>query len=191
MIALSLASEPPETNWQWFRSAGVIDSKQVSAGIAFAVQKAVKMANAGLGIDEIEAEVRSLVERIQIYATFDTLEYLKKGGRVGGMKALMGSLLGIKPIIQLKDGEVQPVEQIRTRNKALHRITEIVKKQGKVERMAILHGDDLEGAHEMAEMLSSDFPVKDMYISFIGPVVGTHAGPRTIGVGIQRAKKDI
>ncbi len=166
----------------------VIDTKQVSAGIAFLVQKAVEMARKGSGAAEIEAEVKEVSNRIQIYATFDTLEYLKKGGRVGGMKALMGSLLGIKPVIQVKNGEVQPLEQIRTRNKALHRMAEIVKKQGKLERLAILHGDDEEGAREMANLLADTFPLNEMYISLIGPVVGTHTGPRTIGVGLQRAK---
>jgi DegV family protein with EDD domain len=167
----------------------VIDSKQVSAGIAFGVQTAVEMAQAGYDIDRIEEEVRSVFDRVQIYATFDTLEYLKKGGRIGGMRAMMGSLLSIKPIVLIKDGEVQPVEQIRTRTKALQRLAEIVKKQGKVERLAILHGDDLDGATELANLLAPVFPLKDMYISLIGPVVGTHAGPRTLGVGIQRAKQ--
>ncbi len=168
----------------------VIDSKQVSAAMAFAVRTAVEMAQAGYDIDRIEAEVRSVIERVQIFAALDTLEYLKKGGRVGGMKAFMGSLLSIKPIIQVKEGEVQPLEQIRTRNKSLQRLAEIVKKEGKLERLAILHGDDAEGATELANLLSSSFPLKDMYISFIGPVVGAHTGPRTLGVGIQRARHE-
>lgn len=167
----------------------VIDSNQVSAGIAFGVQTAVEMSQAGYDIDRIEAEVKSVFERVQVYATFDTLEYLKKGGRVGGMKAFMGSLLGIKPVVLIKDGEVQPLEQIRTRSKAIQRIAEIAKKQGKLDRLAILHGDDLDGSTEIANILSSVFPLKDMYISLIGPVVGTHAGPRCLGIGIQRSKE--
>ena len=167
----------------------VIDSLQISAGLAFGVQTAVEMAQAGYDIDRIEAEVRSVVERVQIYATFDTIEYLKKGGRIGGLRAFMGSLLSIKPIILLKEGEVQPLEQIRTRNKALQRMAEIVKKQGKLDRLAILHGDDIDGASELANMLASVFPLKDMYISYIGPVVGTHTGPRALGIGLQRARQ--
>jgi DegV family protein with EDD domain len=167
----------------------VIDSKQVSAGIAFGVQTAVEMSRAGYDIDRIEEEVKSVFERVQIYATLDTLEYLKKGGRIGGMRAFMGSILSIKPLIIIKEGEVQPLEQIRTRTKALQRLAEIVKKQGKIERLAVLHGDDQEGATELANLLASSFPLKDMYISLIGPVVGTHAGPRTLGVGIQRTKQ--
>ncbi|MEI6043937.1 MAG: DegV family protein [Chloroflexota bacterium] len=165
----------------------VIDSKQISAGLAFSVYTAVEMTQAGYEIDRIEAEARSVAERTQIFATFDTIEYLKKGGRVGGLKAFMGSLLSIKPLIQVKDGEVQPLEQIRTRNKSLQRLAEIVKKQGKIDRLAILHGDDLDGATELANLLTGVFPLKDIYISFIGPVVGTHTGPRAIGVGIQHA----
>ena len=69
-------------------------------------------------------------------------------------------------------------------------MAEIVKKQGKLDRMAILHADDMDGATELANMLSSAFPLKDMYISLIGPVVGTHAGPRCLGIGIQRSKQE-
>lgn len=166
----------------------VFDTQQVSAGIAFFVQTAAEMARSGKNIDEIEAEMKSLRERVKIIATVDTLEYLQKGGRIGRLSSFVGSLLSVKPLLQVKDGEVHPLERVRTRAKALQRVAEIVKEQGKLERVAIMHADDPDGAGELANLLSSVYPLKDMYISDIGPVIGTHAGPRTVGVGIVLAR---
>ena len=166
----------------------VFDTQQVSAGIAFFVQTASEMARSGKNIDEIEAEMKSLRERVKIIATVDTLEYLQKGGRIGRLSSFVGSLLSVKPLLQVKDGEVHPLERVRTRAKALQRVAEIVKEQGKLERVAIMHADDPDGAGELANLLSSVFPLKEMYISDIGPVIGTHAGPRTVGVGIVLAR---
>lgn len=167
----------------------VFDTQQVSAGIAFFVNTAAEMARNGRTIDEIEAEMKSIRERVRIIATVDTLEYLQKGGRIGRVSSFVGSLLSVKPLIQVKDGEVHPLERVRTRAKALQRVAEIVKEQGKLERVAIMHAADPDGAGELANLLSSVFPLKDMYISDIGPVIGTHAGPRTVGVGIVLAKQ--
>lgn len=166
----------------------VFDTQQVSAGIAFFVHTAAEMARSGKNIDEIEAEMKSLRERVKIIATVDTLEYLQKGGRIGRLSSFVGSLLSVKPLLQVKDGEVHPLERVRTRAKALQRVAEIVKEQGKLERVAIMHADDPDGAGELANLLSSVYPLKDMYISDIGPVIGTHAGPRTVGVGIVLAR---
>jgi DegV family protein with EDD domain len=129
-----------------------------------------------------------LRERVKIIATVDTLEYLQKGGRIGRLSSFVGSLLSVKPLLQVKDGEVHPLERVRTRAKALQRVAEIVKEQGKLERVAIMHADDPDGAGELANLLSTVYPLKDMYISDIGPVIGTHAGPRTVGVGIVLAR---
>lgn len=166
----------------------VIDTQMVSAGVANYVLTAAEMARSGRTIDEIEAEMNSLKERVKLVATVDTLEYLHKGGRIGGLRNFLGSLLSVKPILQLKEGEVQPLEQVRTRNKALQRTAEIVKGMGKAERLSIMHAADPDSAGELANMLSSVFPLKDMYISNIGPVIGAHTGPRTIGVSIQKPK---
>ncbi len=166
----------------------VIDTQVVSAGIAMFVQTAVEMARNGRTIDEIEAEMLSMCERVKIIAIVDTLEYLRKGGRIGGLRSFLGSVLSVKPILHLKDGEVQPLAQVRTHTKALQRVAEIVKGMGKLERLAIMHAADPDGAGELANLLSPVFPLKDMYISDIGPVIGTHTGPRCIGVGLEKAK---
>lgn len=166
----------------------VVDTQMVSAGIAQYVLTAAEMARNGATIDAIEAEMKALRERVKLVATVNTLEYLHKGGRIGGLKNILGSLLSVKPILQLKEGEVQPLEQVRTRNKAIQRVAEIVKNMGKIERLSIMHADDREAAGELANLLGSVYPLKDMYISDVGPVIGAHTGPGTLGVAVQKAK---
>ena len=165
----------------------VFDTQQVSAGIAFFAQTAVEMSRAGKSIDEIEAEMNRIRGLVKIIATVDTLEYLHKGGRIGGLKSFFGSLLSVKPILQLKEGEVQPLEQVRTRGKALQRVAELAKSMGKIDRLAIMHAADPSSANELVNLLAPVFPKEKMYISELGPVIGAHAGPRTVGVGIQKA----
>lgn len=165
----------------------VFDTQQVSAGIAFFAQTAVEMSRAGKSIDEIETEMNRIRGLVKIIATVDTLEYLHKGGRIGGLKSFFGSLLSVKPILQLKDGEVQPLEQVRTRGKALQRVAELAKSMGKIDRLAVMHAADPASAQELVNLLAPVFPKEKMYISELGPVIGAHAGPRTVGVGIQRA----
>ena len=132
--------------------------------------------------------MNDLRERIRIIAVIDTLEYLHKGGRIGGLRSFFGSILSVKPIVTLKNGEVQPLEQVRTRQKALQRVAELVKGMGTIERLAIMHADDENGARELANMLAPIFPIQAIYISTVGPVIGTHGGPRCLGVAIQKAK---
>ncbi|MDB5080084.1 MAG: hypothetical protein JWP00_2008 [Chloroflexi bacterium] len=165
----------------------VFDTQMVSAGIAFFVQTAVEMARNGKTIDEIEVEMERMRGLVKIIATVDTLEYLHKGGRIGGLKSFFGSLLSVKPILQLKDGEVQPLEQVRTRSKALLRVAELAKSMGPLDRLAIMHASDPESANELVNMLAPVFPKEKMYISQLGPVIGAHVGPRTLGIGIQKA----
>jgi DegV family protein with EDD domain len=165
----------------------VFDTQQVSAGVAFFVRTAVEMARQGRTIDEIEAEMERMRSLVKIIATVDTLEYLHKGGRIGGLKNFFGSLLSVKPILQLKDGEVQPLEQVRTRAKALQRVAELAKAMGPIDRLAIMHAADPNSANELVNLLAPVFPKEKMFISELGPVIGAHAGPRTVGVGIQKA----
>ena len=167
----------------------VIDTQEVSAGIAMFVMTAAEMARNGYDIDTIEAEITGLKDRIKLIAMVDTLEYLHKGGRIGGLQSFLGSLLSVKPLLQLKDGEVQPLERVRTRAKALQRVAEITKEMGKLERLAIMHAGDPNGAGELANLLAPVFPLKDIYISSVGPVIGTHVGPRCLGVVVQKAKQ--
>jgi DegV family protein with EDD domain len=161
----------------------VIDTRWVSAALALPVIKAAEMAKAGKEAPEIIEDVNKTIKRVSLLAVADTLEYLKRNGRIGGLAALAGSILSVKPIFTVRDGRVDKFENVRTKKKALERIAEVVKSQwGEIERMAILHADSPDEAGELASMLSSVFPLKDMYISMVGPVVGANTGPKTLGV---------
>ena len=121
--------------------------------------------------------------RSKLYGTLDTLEFLKKGGRVGNARALLGSMLAIKPVLEVRDGEVEEAGKVRTRSKALRLLADRVK-EGPFENLAVLHGNapDLD---ELLDLLEPLTPRDEIVIGQIGPVIGTHAGPRVIGVTFQ------
>lgn len=166
----------------------VIDSKLVTAALGLIVIKAAEMAQTGTNLETIEREVYDLIDRTSIFATADTLEYLHKGGRIGGLRSLFGTILAVKPIFQVKNGELVPYQNVRTKRKALERIAELTKNLGPLEKLAIAHAESPDEAGELANMLASIYPLKDIYESYIGPVVGAHAGPKTMGVCVIKAR---
>lgn len=166
----------------------VIDSKLVTAALGLIVIKAAEMAQEGKDMETIEREVYDMIDRTYIFATADTLEYLHKGGRIGGLRSLFGTILAVKPIFQVKNGELVPYQNVRTKRKALERIAELTKEMGPIEKLAIAHADSPGEAGELANMVAAAYPLKDIYESYIGPVVGAHAGPKTMGVCFVKAK---
>jgi DegV family protein with EDD domain len=163
----------------------IIDSLSASMGIGNLALHAARRAREGAGITTIVQEVLDQRDRQHVFATLDTLEYLRKGGRIGGAQAMLGSMLSIKPLIQVADGVVEPAGKVRTRSKALKALVDQVP-AGKVELISVLHGQapDLD---EFLEMLRPAVPDAEVVVGTIGPVVGVHTGPRVIGVAwIQR-----
>ncbi|MBV8559325.1 MAG: DegV family protein [Acidimicrobiia bacterium] len=163
-----------------------IDSLSVTMGLGMTVAAAARMAAEGRGIDEVAEAAEALVPRTHVYGALDTLENLKKGGRVGGASALIGSMLSIKPIIEVRNGVVEPESRQRTRTRALRYLTDKVRTEGELENLAVMHGDapDLD---EFIGMLEPLFPRERMIVGDIGAVIGAHAGPRVIGVAYQVA----
>jgi DegV family protein with EDD domain len=147
---------------------------------------AARRAREGADIDTLLAELEDRRARSHLLATLDTLEFLRKGGRIGGAQALLGSMLSIKPVITVKDGVVQPAGKVRTRSKALRFITDRMQ-AGAVESASVLHA----GAPDLDEFLAlvePAVPRSDVLVTQIGPVVGVHTGPRVIGViWVERA----
>jgi DegV family protein with EDD domain len=164
-------------------SVAVIDSLLASMGLGNLCITAAERAADGDSLDSIVANVTDRRNRTKLYGTLDTLEYLKKGGRVGNARALLGSMLAIKPVVELRDGEVAEAGKVRTRSKALRLLVDRVK-EGPFENLAVLHGNapDLGELLDMLEPLS---PKAEIIVGQIGPVIGTHAGPRVIGVTFQ------
>ena len=162
------------------RPIEIIDSLSASMGIGNLALHAARRAREDADMATIVREVLDMRDRQHVFATLDTLEYLRKGGRIGGAQAMLGSMLSIKPLIQVSDGVVEQAGKVRTRSKALKALVDHVP-AGKVELMSVLHANapDLD---EFLEMLRPLVPDAEVVVGTIGPVVGVHTGPRVIGV---------
>ena len=164
----------------------VVDSLMVSMGLGSLCLTAARRAADGDSLESIVANVTDRRNRSKLYGALDTLEFLKKGGRVGNARALLGSMLAIKPVLEVRDGEVEEAGKVRTRSKALRLLVERVK-EGPFENLAVLHGNapDLD---ELLDLLEPLTPRDEIVVGQIGPVIGTHAGPRVIGVTFQAGR---
>jgi DegV family protein with EDD domain len=161
----------------------VIDSQSASMGQGNLCLTAARRAADGDSLESIVAEVVDRRDRTKLYATLDTLEHIRKSGRIGNARALLGSMLSIKPVIEIKEGVVEEVGRVRTRSKALRELANKAR-ESKLEHLAVLHGNapDLD---ELLTLLDPIFPRDEIITGVVGPVIGTHAGPRVIGVSFQ------
>jgi DegV family protein with EDD domain len=159
----------------------VVDTRLISAAPGLAVIEAAEVAAAGAPIGEVEVAARSACERGRIFATLATLEYAQRGGRIGGVTALIGGLLDVKPLITLENGRAIPAGRVRSRQRALSAILKhVAERRGSIRRLAVVHSDPIELA-EFLKRLAAIYRGEGM-VTRIGRAVGTHAGPGTIGV---------
>ena len=164
----------------------VIDSLTVSCNLGSLVLVADDMAKAGASADEIESMVREMIPRGRIFFVVDTLEYLAKGGRIGGAKKLLAELLEIKPILTIREGQVEPFEQQRTKKRAMARLAEVVMEECPGTADSYLSVMQVEAENEAAqfvETLKSNLTVPTIPIYELPPAIVVHGGPKTIGVG--------
>ena len=162
----------------------VIDSRTTTLGLGMIVLAAARLAATGASIDEIERATADLVSRSRLFGALDTLANLKQSGRVGNAKALFATALSIKPLIEVRDGSIQPAGRQRTRSKALASIvSRLAGYEGRIESLAVLHAD----CADVDEFVSMVGPYADgeVVVGEIGPVVGTHTGRGTIGVAFH------
>ena len=161
-----------------------VDSKSVTLGLGLICVEAAKAGAAGASVDEIVKMAEDMAARTRIHGALDTLENLKKGGRIGAAKALMGTMLSVKPVIEVVDGAVEPGPKVRTRSKALQYLVDKVTAEAAIDHLAVLHGDapDVE---QLLDLLAPHFPRERIVVGQLGAVVGSHTGPRTIGVAFQ------
>jgi DegV family protein with EDD domain len=161
----------------------VIDSLTVSMGLGALCLTAARRAADGDSLERIVAEVIDRRDRTKLFGALDTLEFLKKGGRVGNARALLGSMLSIKPVVEVRDGVVEEAGKVRTRSKSLKLLADKVHAQP-IDSLAVLHGqaEDLE---DLLDLIGDTFPRDEIVTGVVGPVIGTHAGPGVIGVSFQ------
>ena len=168
----------------------VIDSRSAGMGLGFAVLSAAERARAGVGLDEV---VRAGVETAAATVTLfyvDTLEFLRRGGRIGAAAALLGTALAVKPLLHVVDGRIVALERVRTASKAIARLAEVAVERagGRLVDVAVQHLAAPERAEGVAAVLRERIPrLRRMYISEVGAVVGAHVGPGLIGVVVSPA----
>jgi DegV family protein with EDD domain len=168
----------------------VVDTRTVAGPLATMVLLAAQWAREGVDADTIVARVHGLVTRQRVYFAVDTLEYLHKGGRIGGAQALVGGVLHVKPILTLRDGRVEPMEQQRTKRRALARLRELVLEEcphSADAHLCLMHADAEADAQSLAAEFAATLGLSEVPIYLVPPAIVVHAGPGVVGVGFFNA----
>jgi DegV family protein with EDD domain len=169
----------------------VVDSQTIAGNLATLVLLAHQWASEGNNADEIVQRLRKWIPRCQTYFLVDTLEYLQKGGRIGGAKALLGELLQVKPILRLGDGQVQPFEQQRTKKRAINRLIEVVEQEcpkGTDSHICLLQADAKAEANDLIAIFKEKLEVASIPIYEMPPAIVVHGGPGILGVAFFTAE---
>jgi DegV family protein with EDD domain len=162
-----------------------VDSQMTTVPMAFLALEASRAIRAGKSLDETVALVESLRSRAVLYVALQTLRYLEKGGRIGKMRALLGTMLSVKPIMQVRDSEVQPVEQVRTWKRVPSRLVELAQSRGAYAELAMVYTTTRDVAEQLADLCAAVglMPRERILVVQAGGVLGTHVGPGAIGIG--------
>jgi DegV family protein with EDD domain len=163
----------------------VIDTQSVTMGLGLVAIVAANAAKSGEKLDKIVKEAKKAAPKIRLLCLFDTLKYLLLGGRIGKAKALLGSILNVKPMLSVKDGEVIPAGQARTRAKGIDKLCEFTQNAKKIQDLAVVYSTTPDEAQNLAERLGSIFERKRIKISRVGPSLGVHMGPGALVVAIR------
>ena len=166
----------------------VVDSLTVSMGQGFIALAAARTAAAGKSLDKVVAAAEKMKEKVDLLFAVDTLEYLHRGGRVGGAKWLVGTALNIKPLLHFVNGAIEPLAQVRTKRKVIQRMLEEAKERlgGKrIVEAAVIDADNPKEGDGIAEQVKQLFGISTVYRTQISPVIGTHAGPGTVGLAFH------
>ena len=163
----------------------VIDSLTVAMALGLIVITAAKAAQAGAKLDELVALVRRAMSRSHLIAYFDTLKYLAKGGRIGKAQALLGSVLNVKPMLTIKDGELVPAGRVRNRTMGIDRLFDFVKNAVDVQDLAIVYNTTPDEALALAGRMGSLFPEEKIRLARLGPALGVHGGPGILFVSLR------
>ena len=156
----------------------VIDSETVSMPLAFLCRIAAESPT----LEDATAAVGQRVPNCRVLALLDTLRYLEMGGRIRRAQAMIGTMLDLKPMLLVEDREIKPVDRVRTRSRAIPRMVEFFRTQLPVEHVAVMHAEAPEDAQRIAQDLKQEFPDLEVPVGQIGCVLGTHTGPKALGI---------
>jgi DegV family protein with EDD domain len=172
----------------------ILDTRAASGGIGLIVREVAKRAREGADFESLLSYAEELMGRVDQLFTVDDLEYLFRGGRVSRSAAFMGGLLNIKPVLEIADGKLVPLEKTRGRLKSIKRLCELMGERsgGNLGDQTILihHGDDLEAAHKLREMIREAYGIQSFVIHTVGSVIGAHSGPGTLAVFYLKPKAE-
>jgi DegV family protein with EDD domain len=166
----------------------IVDSKTTAMALGFQVLTVARAAESGASLAECKALAEKSTEHVGVVFAVDTLEFLHRGGRIGGGQRFLGTVLNMKPILEVTGGRVEGIERVRTRSKSLSRLVEIIEERiggRKPVRLATLHANSPEDARALLDMANSRLNAVENIISEVSPVVGTHAGPGTVGLAFM------
>jgi len=179
--AITAAAQLPDTN------IIVLDTLSVAMGVGLMVMAAARMIIAGKNLPNILTRLTRMRQNLSIFLTVETLEYLKRGGRIGAAAAFLGTLLDTKPILTVEEGEIRPVGRVRGKKKAVRRLfDELERKLPALDhpiQAGVMHAAAEDEAQKLGEMIQERFNVTYFFVFELGPVLGTHVGPGTIGTG--------
>ncbi len=160
----------------------VIDSLTTSLGLGILAEAAAKAAAQGMVMEDIVRLIRGMIPHVYIVFFVETLDYLERGGRIGKAQALLGTMLNVKPLLIVEDGEIIPLEKVRTRAKAIDKLFEFVAEFAHIEKMAILQSEFTNDTQLLIEHIHTVFPDMEVPVLTYGPVLATHVGPDTMGI---------
>ncbi|HBY98429.1 MAG: DegV family protein [Ardenticatenaceae bacterium] len=172
----------------------VIDSQSTSVGLGLLVKAAARAAAAGQSTDEIVRMLRGMISHIYLVFFVETLDFLERGGRIGKAQALLGTMLNIKPMLILEEGEIEPLEKVRTRGRALDKLTEFVAEFGAIDSLTIIHNqsppEELEELISQIRQARPNEPDLDIRVAHYGPVLAAHVGPDALGIVVYEGLRE-
>jgi DegV family protein with EDD domain len=160
----------------------VVDTGQVTMGMGWQVIAAARAAQAGAAVTEILDLVAAMRPRAHVLAALDTFEFLRRSGRVGWAKTIVGTMLRIKPMVEVQDGQIRPLDRVRTIRRATARLVELTATRGPLESLAVLHTNWPDGADELRRRVAGLHPGDQVLMMDVTPVIGVHVGPKGLGV---------
>jgi DegV family protein with EDD domain len=163
----------------------VVDSEMVSMGLGLLATEAATIANSGNGLQQVVEEVKQSISSTHVWALFDTLKYLALGGRIGKAKALLGTILNIKPLLVVKDGEMAPASQARTRAKGIGMLYDYVNTVTDIQDLSVVYSTTPDEAQVLADRIGAIFDRSRIRLARLGPVLGVHAGPGALAVALR------
>lgn len=163
----------------------IVDSQLLTMSLGLLVIEAAAIAKSGKNIQQVVEEIKQTIPNIHFLALLDTLKYLALGGRIGKVKALLGSMLSVKPMLAIKDGELVPVSQVRTRAHGIDKLFDFVKNATSIQDLAIVYNTTPDEALNLAGRMGSMFPKERIRLARLGPALGVHAGPGVLAIALR------